>query len=113
AIGPLVDGVLDQAIAHEIGVLAWSPLGGGRLLNPQSERERAVHAALQSVAQEAGASISAAAYAWILAHPAKPIPIIGSQRPERIRDARDALKIKFTRAAWYEILTASRQERLP
>ena len=46
AIGPLTNGVLDQAIARDMTVLAWSPLGQGRLGDPKDDRARAVAAAL-------------------------------------------------------------------
>jgi predicted oxidoreductase len=38
---------------------------------------------------------------------------VGSQQVARIREAADALKVRWTRAEWYEVLVASRQERLP
>jgi predicted oxidoreductase len=32
------------------------------------------------------------AYAWILSHPSRAIPIVGSQQPQRIREAAQALR---------------------
>ena len=95
------------------GVLAWSPLGQGRVAAPASTRELAVAAALDVHAAAYGVSRTAAAYSWIMAHPAGAIPIVGSQQVPRIREAADALKVRWTRAEWYEVLVASRQERLP
>ena len=48
-----------------------------------------------------------------MAHPAKPIPIVGTQTPARIAEAADAFKVRFTRAEWYAILVASLGENLP
>lgn len=110
---PLVAGELDQAMRMEMAVMAWSPLGGGRIADPRSERERAVATALKKVADQYGVSVTAAAFSWIMAHPAHPIPIVGSQTPARIREAADAYKVKWTRADWYAVLTASREEPLP
>jgi predicted oxidoreductase len=110
---PIDNGELDQAIRMDMAVMAWSPLGGGRIANPQSERERAVAAALDPVAEEYGVSRTAAGYSWIMAHPARPIPIVGSQRAERITEAMDSLKVRWTRTAWYQILVASKGEPLP
>ena len=112
-IEPLYDGVLDQALRMDLVTLAWSPLGGGRLAAPKDDRTRAVAEALGKVAERAGVSLSAAAYGWILAHPAKAIPIVGSQTPERIREAAQALTFEFTRAEWYAVLTAARGVPLP
>lgn len=112
-LAPIENGELDQALAMDLTVLAWSPLGGGRIANPISERERAVAAELDKTANAFGVSRTAAAYSWIMAHPAHPIPIVGSQRASRIAEAVDALKVRWTRTRWYEVLVASRGERLP
>ena len=93
--------------------LAWSPLGGGRLANPESERDRAVAAELDRVAAEAGVSRSVAAYSWLMAHPAGIVPIIGSQQAERIAEGAAALSVRWTRTDWYAVLVAARGERLP
>jgi len=113
AVAPLGDGVLDQAIARGMAVLAWSPLGGGRLGNPGDERTRAVAAALDAKAKQAGVSRAAAAYSWIMAHPARPIPIVGTQSTARIAEIPDAYTPTWTRAEWYEVLVAARGEPLP
>jgi predicted oxidoreductase len=112
-ITTIENGELDQAITHDYAVLAWSPLGGGRIADPQTQREQAVAAALSGVAAAHGVSRTAAAYSWIMAHPARPIPIVGSQNPARIAEAADAFKIHWTRADWYSVLVAARGVPLP
>jgi predicted oxidoreductase len=114
AIAPIEDGTLDLAMRASLGVLAWSPLGGGRLAAGSPDpRVQAVAAALDSVAERCGVPRSAAAYAWLMAHPAAPIPIVGSQTPDRIREAALALDVQMTRADWYAIYTAARGVPLP
>jgi predicted oxidoreductase len=112
-IDTIENGELDQAIAMDLAVLAWSPLGGGRIGDPTSEREQNVAAALSGVAAAHGVSRTAAAYSWIMAHPARPVPIVGSQNPARIAEAADAFKIQWTRADWYSVLVAARGVPLP
>jgi predicted oxidoreductase len=112
-IDTIENGELDQAIAMDLAVLAWSPLGGGRIGEPTSLREQNVAAALSGVAAAHGVSRTAAAYSWIMAHPARPIPIVGSQNPARISEAADVFKIQWTRADWYNVLTAARGVPLP
>jgi predicted oxidoreductase len=107
------DGTLDIAMTHNQAVLAWSPLGGGRIANPTDARETAVAAALDEVATAHSVSRTAAAYAWIMAHPAHPIPIVGSQHAARIVEAADAYKVTWTRESWYKVLVASRGVPLP
>ena len=95
-------------MALGLGVLACSPLVGGRISAPG-----AVTDLLVAKARDSGVSVSAAAYAWILAHPARPIPIVGSQRPERIREAAGAWRVEWSRQEWYDLLQTSMGERLP
>ncbi|WCM25075.1 aldo/keto reductase [Sphingomonas sp. QA11] len=106
---PLWDGVVDQAMAHDLAVLAWSPLGGGRL----GAADGPVGGLLAAQGRKFGVSSSAAAYSWLMEHPATVIPIVGSQTPARIREACDAFKVEWTRAEWYAVLEASIGERLP
>lgn len=113
AIEPLSNGLFDQAISHDMAVLAWSPLGGGRIAKPATEREKAVAEALTRKAHESGVGVAAAAYAWIMAHPARAIPIVGTQNPARIAEIADVYKVRWTRAQWYAVLVASRGETLP
>lgn len=110
---PLENGLLDQAMTMGSAVLAWSPLGQGRIAAPGTKRELDVAETLEAVAQAHGVSRTAAAYSWIMAHPAGAIPIVGSQQVSRIAEAADAFKVRWTRADWYKVLVASREEPLP
>jgi aryl-alcohol dehydrogenase-like predicted oxidoreductase len=112
-LGPIENGLLDLAMERDHAVLAWSPLGGGRIGSPEDDRSKAVAAALDVVAEQAGVSRAAAAYAWIMAHPARAIPIVGTQNASRIAEIADVYKVRFTRQSWYDVLIASRGERLP
>lgn len=107
------NGELDHAMMHSRAVLAWSPLGGGRIAEPRTERERAVAVALDEIARAQGVSLSVAALSWLLAHPAGIIPIVGSQNAERIRAACTALQVRWTRAEWYAVFAAARGAPLP
>jgi predicted oxidoreductase len=113
-IEPLNDGTLDHALETQMAVLAWSPLGGGRLTGAASDaRTRAVIAALDTIALREAVSRVAVALAWVMAHPSRPIPIVGTQNAARVVEAGRALDVRLTREDWYTVLTASRQERLP
>ena len=114
AIAPLADGILDLALEFGIAVLAWSPLGQGRLAGAGGDaREAAVIAALDEIAARNGASRSAAAYAWVMSHPARPVPLVGTQSPARIRAAAAAYRVVLTHTEWYRVLEASRGARMP
>jgi predicted oxidoreductase len=113
-ITAIYDGVLDQALEKGFGVMAWSPLAGGRLGAILTEGHTAeVAGVLDGLARGRNVSRAVIAYAWIMAHPSAPVPIVGSQQPARIREAARALKVTLSRAEWYSVLTAARGEPLP
>ena len=113
AIDVIEGGLADLAMERDHAVLAWSPLGGGRIGTPTTARERAVAAALDLVASRYGVGRAAAAYSWIMAHPMRAIPIVGTQNPARIAELADAFRIEWTRRDWYDVLVAARGEKLP
>jgi len=113
SLTPMENGEFDQAMEWGLTTLAWSPLGGGRISDPQSGRERQVATALDEVAAQFGVTRAAAAFSWIMAHPVRPIPIVGSQTPARITEAVQAYDVRWTRQSWYQVLTAARGAPLP
>lgn len=120
-LGPLEDGVADQCLRERVTPLAWSPLAGGRLAlpaeaarrEPGGERLAAVIERLDALAAREGVPRAAVALAWLLVHPAGAIPIIGSQRPERIRECLRAFAVRLSRRDWYELVAAARGAPLP
>jgi len=94
----------DLACLQERGIapMAWSPLGGGRLFAPE---HAALRAALARIGAEQGVDESAVAVAWLLRHPARILPVLGTNRIERIRTIGDAAKVVIDRQAWFELYT--------
>ena len=117
AVSALQDGVLDLAMAQRLGVLAWSPLGQGRLMHatamPDDARLDAVRAELDRIGARQGVSRDVAAYAWIMCHPSRAVPLVGSQDPVRIRAAVAACKVPIERGDWYRVLEAALGHRMP
>ena len=112
-ITAIEDGTLDQAMMLGLTVLAWSPLGGGRLASPASARDKAVAAELDRIGAQQGISRSVAAYSWLMAHPAGIVPIIGSQQATRIAEGAAALNVRWNRQDWYAVLVAARGAPMP
>ncbi len=117
----LDDGTLDQCRAEGMTPLAWSPLAGGllgdgaRRLLPlqQAYRTEAVVSALDEIAQARGVSRTVVALAWLLKHPSRIVPIVGSTEPAHIHEAIGADTMDLSREEWYLLLEAARGERLP
>lgn len=108
------NGNMDYFLKIGIKPMAWSPLAGGRLLNPQDEKGRRIFQALSEVAGELNVKIiDKVIYSWLLKHPASVIPVAGTGRIERIRHAVDALNVDMSLEQWYKIYTASTGNDLP
>ena len=101
------DGTLDQCIELGLRPMIWSPLAGGRLFTSDDEQAVRVRAVLDRLGREQGVSPATIAYAWILRHPSRPVPITGSRRIEAVREAVAALGVTLTSDAWYQVWEAS------
>ncbi len=120
-LDPLFDGVLDQCLRSGATPLAWSPLAGGRLGlapeeargSPGGARLAALIEALDALANARGLPRSAVALAFLMVHPAGVVPIVGSQRLERVRECAQATRVSLTRSEWYDLVEASLGESLP
>jgi predicted oxidoreductase len=120
-LSTFTDGTLDQCLERRMTPMAWSPLGAGlladgarSLLPGQMKYDPTrVVAALDTMAKELNTNRTALALAWLLKHPSKIVPIVGSANPARIRSSIDCLNINLSREQWYTLLEAARGERLP
>ena len=114
------DGVLDQCLELGITPLSYSPLGGGWLSGRREvsdDTNPAVKRTLDALREMAPAYGDATpgqlALAWLLAHPAKIIPLVGSNDPAHIHEAAQAANITLSRTDWYKLWTAARGARVP
>ena len=96
----------DVAFHQRIGtpLMAWSPLAGGALFSGDHPD---VMSALSNVASQNNVDETAVAIAWLLAHPCRILPVLGTNSLERIKGMSAALDVKMDRQTWYEIYTAS------
>lgn len=110
---PIYDGTTDQCQRHRILPMAWSPLAKGALMqgNPETEPLRAKAAELS--AKYGGATLDQFAYAWIMAHPSKPLPIIGTNKLDRIQAVVKAADIQLEREDWYAFWVAAKGHGIP
>jgi aryl-alcohol dehydrogenase-like predicted oxidoreductase len=108
------DGVFDIAMTHALTPLAWSPLAGGRLVDSsaiEADVDRVRFESIQAVADELASAHNTTrtgvALAFVLAHPAGVIPIIGTGNLERIRESADAVNIKLSKVDCYRLISAA------
>jgi predicted oxidoreductase len=112
ALDPMRDGTFDHCATVGLVPLVWSPLAGGRLATGDDVAPELL-AVLDRLAEREGVERWHVALAFVLAHPTAPIPIIGTQRPERITDATRALDVSLDRSDVYSIVQASDGVPLP
>jgi predicted oxidoreductase len=110
---PLHDGTLDQAQRLKRRPMIWSPLAGGRLFSGEDEASRRVQAALRTIAERLDSTPASVAYAWLLRHPSRPVPVSGSSRIEALREAVQALALRLDTETWYEIWQAGEGHEVP
>lgn len=109
---PMRDGTFDQAMQFGIVPMAWSPLAGGRLATGVDAPPPLV-ATLDELAQREGVDRSIIALAFVLAHPSKPVCVVGTQTPERIEGSLEALSVHLDRNDVYDLIEASEGMPLP
>ncbi|EAV46175.1 aryl-alcohol dehydrogenase [Stappia aggregata IAM 12614] len=108
-ISPFTNG--DLAFHQRLGtkLMAWSPLGGGSLISESGK----LGAVMDDIAAQAGVDRSAVAVAFLLAHPAQLLPVMGTNNLERIAKISDALKVSLDRETWYRLYEAALGTEVP
>jgi predicted oxidoreductase len=108
------NGTLDQCQRLRISPMAWGPLGGGKLFTRDTEQIVRVRQALREVGgMLGGAPIDQVALAWILKHPARVVPILGTGQVAEMRSAVKATGLELSREQWFRIWTASQGHDVP
>jgi predicted oxidoreductase len=102
---PLLDGSVDYLYEQGISAMAWSPLGGGKLM--VDERD------MFNKASKYNATYSQLAVAWLLKHPSKIFPVIGTTQPERVTEAANSIKFNLDKQDWFEMLKWSMGKEMP
>jgi predicted oxidoreductase len=101
--------ILDYCRLKNITIQAWSPFQfgffEGVFLNNDKFPE--LNKKIDEIAEMKGVPNTAIAIAWILRHPAKIQPIVGTTSADRLKDICKASKIELTRQEWYEIYRAA------
>lgn len=105
-----INGDIAYLQERQIAPMAWSPLAGGALFDGSRP---ALLAALTQIAEAYEVDATAVAVAWLIAHPARIMPVMGTNNLDRIRRISDALKVKMDRQSWFEIYEAANGHEVP
>ena len=109
---PLRDGTFDHCMASAITPMVWSPLAGGRLATGEGVPPQLL-TVLDDIAAREDTDRAGVALAFVLAHPSRPIAIVGSQSVDRLRGTAASADINLDRNDVYAIIQASEGVPLP
>ena len=102
-INPFTNGDLAFHQRHGHHLMAWSPLGGGGLMSGNDK----LHSVMDELAEANGVDRAAVAVAFLLAHPAKILPVMGTNNLDRIKRISDATKVPLDRPTWFRLYEAA------
>jgi predicted oxidoreductase len=108
------DGTLDQCQQQRISPLTYGPLSGGRLFTDRGKKAARVRKALGEVGEMLeGASIDQVALAWVLRHPVKALPLLGTGSVAEMRLHVKADDLQLNRDQWFRLWVASENREVP
>jgi len=101
--------ILDYCRLKEITIQPWSPFQYGFFEGVFLDNDKfpELNAQINTIAASRGVTNTAIAIAWLLRHPARMQPILGTTNPTRVKDASKASDVKLTRQEWYDIYLAA------
>jgi predicted oxidoreductase len=101
----MFNGTLDKMLQKGIQTMSWSPLG--TVFKDETAQTKRIKAVLKKLTKKHETSEDIILLAFILRHPAKVAPVIGTTNKERILNANSALNIHLELQDWFELLAAS------
>lgn len=112
-------GLMEHCQMNNIQLQAWGPLAQGRFsgrsLEGEPEHVRATAELVARLACEKETTAEAIVLGWLMRHPARIQPVIGTTNPDRIRACADAVRQSelMTREEWYDLYNAARGVKIP
>ena len=111
------EGTMEYCRLKGVLLQAWSPLAQGLLtggkLDGQPENVKKTALLVQEYAQSHETPAEAILLAWLLKHPARIQPVLGTSRPDRLRACAKALSVTLSREEWYSLFSAARGAPMP
>jgi predicted oxidoreductase len=108
---PLFDSSLDHMLTNKIMPMAWSPLGD--IFKNDNSKNQRIHLVLDELAIKYKASKDQLLLSWILKHPSKIYPVIGTVKKKRIKASFESQKIELSEVDWFRMLEESLGHKLP
>ncbi len=104
------DGTLDQMMLKKLQPMAWSVMGN--YFSENSEQNSRIKKVLEELCPKYDAEENQILLAFILKHPAKILPVIGTSKAETIKKFKEVLNLSLEREDWFKLLKASQGKEL-
>lgn len=110
---PLTDGTLDHAQEYGYRPTIWSPLGGGRLFTEETPAVQKIRSAVQTLALSQGVDPEAICLGWLMKHPSRPIPVLGTLNEKRLMAMAKATQVSLSREEWFFVYEKALGQSIP
>ena len=107
---PFANGEISSIQRQGMAPMAWSPLAGGALF---AGAQPELVEVMRDMAAAKGCEMAALAIAWLLAHPARIMPVIGTNRLSRIAAMSEAFRVDLDREDWFILYQAALGHEVP
>lgn len=105
------DGTLEQMMLHKIHPMAWSALGN--YFSEHSEKNQRIKKVLNHLTGKYQVTEAQLLLSFLLKHPSKILPIVGTSKAENFSSYKKALNIELSTEDWFALLEASKGYRCP
>jgi len=112
-LDPFLDGTFDTCLKNKIIPTIWSPLAGGKVFKEKNERISRLVKVIDELEEKYDLHLDQILLSWLMTHPAKLIPVIGTTNKERIVKSVAATKVKLENEDWFKIWEASTGVEVP
>jgi len=103
--------MLLDALANKRMAMSWSPLGA--YFRKKGEQQKRIKKVLAELTGKYGATDDQLLLAWIMRHPARVYPVVGTATPERLSLAARAVAMQMELQDWFLLLEASEGQEVP
>jgi predicted oxidoreductase len=107
----MTDGSLDYMQVNKIRPMAWSPLG--LIYKEKNTQTIEINSVIEKLVDKYTIAKDLLLLAWIMQHPAKIIPVVGTTSIERLEKLHSIFGFKFDIEDWFSLWEASLGRRVP